>query len=186
MRRNTFFVLLLCAFSLTVGCGARQPSADGGHNDAGSNDAGSNDAGSNDAGSNDAGSNDAGSNDAGSNDVDAGSNCDSTHAMVGWVADMPLGFHASSGTATIIDDCTIEVTQFNFDGGGVVVHFYGGAGGDYRNGFAISENIFGTVYSNETVILTLPAGRTFDDMDSISVWCVEFGVSFTDAMFVAP
>ena len=34
--------------------------------------------------------------------------------------------------------------------------------------------------------LTLPDGKTFDDMDGISVWCVEFEVSFTDAMFEAP
>jgi hypothetical protein len=106
--------------------------------------------------------------------------------MVGWVADMPSGAHATSGTATIIDDCTVSVTNFNFDGGGVVVQFFGGTGGDYGSGFAIGEDIFGTPFSDETVTLSLPDEKTLDDMDAISVWCVEFGVSFTDAMFEAP
>ncbi len=106
--------------------------------------------------------------------------------MVGWVADMPSGSHDSSGTATIVDDCTVRVTHFNFDGGGVVVQFYGGTGGDYGSGFALGEDIFGTPFSDDTVTLTLPDGKTFDDMDGISVWCVEFGVSFTDAIFEVP
>jgi hypothetical protein len=119
-------------------------------------------------------------------DADADTDCGSTHAMVGWVADMPSGAHATSGTATIIDDCTVSVTNFNFDGGGVVVQFYGGIGGAYGSGFAISEDIFGTPFSDETVTLTLPDEKTLDDMDGISVWCVEFAVSFTDAIFEAP
>jgi len=119
-------------------------------------------------------------------DADTDPGCDSSHAMNGWVAVMPPGAHDSSGTATIVDDCTVEVTHFTFDGGGVDVRFYGGQGGDYGSGFAISEDIFGTEYDDETVTLTLPDGKTFDDMDGISVWCVAFDVSFTDALFKAP
>ena len=119
-------------------------------------------------------------------DTDTDTDCGSSHPMNGWVAVMPPGSHDSSGTATIVDDCTVEVTHFNFDGGGVDVRFYGGVGGDYAAGFAISDDIFGTAFSDEAVTLTLPEGKTFDDMDGISVWCVAFDVSFSDALFEAP
>jgi hypothetical protein len=35
-------------------------------------------------------------------------------------------FHGVKGTATIVDDCTIEITDFQYDGQGIVVDFYGG------------------------------------------------------------
>ncbi|MBT5928030.1 MAG: DM13 domain-containing protein [Verrucomicrobia bacterium] len=107
--------------------------------------------------------------------------------MIGWVAQFPAGgLHDTSGTATIVDDRTVEVTNFNYDGQGVDVRFYGGTDGAYASGFAISDNIFGTAYANATLTLTLPDGKTLDDMNGISIWCVAFDVSFNDALFEAP
>jgi hypothetical protein len=91
-----------------------------------------------------------------------------------------------SGVARIVDNCTIEVTAFNYDGGGLPdVFFYGGVNNDYRNGFPIGANLFGRPMVNATVTLTLRDGD-LDRMDGISVWCVRANANFGDGKFAAP
>jgi hypothetical protein len=85
----------------------------------------------------------------------------------------------------MVDDCTIRIDGFGFDGNGVNVQLYGATGGAYASGFSLSDNLvnFPTGYANETVWLTLPTGQTLGDVDGLSVWCVPVGVSFGDGLF---
>lgn len=96
-------------------------------------------------------------------------------------------FHQISGSLTVLDDRTIEVTNFNFDGQGVAVYFYLGTDGRFRGnqgGIEIPGLLNrGTPYVNETLTINLPAGVTLDDFNSISVWCVPFNASFAAAVF---
>lgn len=113
--------------------------------------------------------------------------CPQTHPMVGWRAELATFQHKVSGTAEILDDCTIQVTQFNYDGTGLDVRFYGGKAGDYAAGFAMSDDLLRTGgYTDETMTLTLPDGVTLSDLDGLSVWCVEVGVDFGSGTFAAP
>lgn len=114
--------------------------------------------------------------------------CPATHSRVGHVATLSRRSHGVGGTARIVDDCTIEVTAFMFDGKGLDVRFYGALNGAYSGGFSMSEEDLrrATPYAGETVYAQLPEGRTLDDMDGISVWCVPLGASFGDGRFVAP
>jgi len=115
------------------------------------------------------------------------SGCGSSHPSVGHVAELSTDFHGVMGTATIVDDCTIVIEDFHYDGTGIDVRIYGGLGGDYDSGFAISDDLIRSGgYSGETLRLTLPSDRTLDDLDGVSVWCVAVGVSFGDGMFAAP
>ncbi|MEM7016849.1 MAG: DM13 domain-containing protein [Pseudomonadota bacterium] len=119
-------------------------------------------------------------------DVSTGTGCTSTSSKIGQQAVFSTFAHDVSGTATIIDDWTIEITNFSFDGGGINVQIYLGVGGDFREsrgGFSSSGNLVGTPFSNGTLRITLPAGRTPADFDSISVWCVPVGASFGDGFF---
>ena len=116
----------------------------------------------------------------------AATGCSSTSAKIGQSATLSSLFHQVAGTATIIDDCTIDLTGFNFDGGGIDVRVYVGNGGEFlaaAGGFAISNDLVGIAYVDNTLRLTLPAGRTLDDFDSISIWCVAVGVSFGTGFF---
>lgn len=118
--------------------------------------------------------------------INSETGCTTTNSKIGQTAEFTRLFHQVSGTATIVDDCTIDLTGFSFDGGGIDVRIYVGSGGRFREsqgGFAISEDLVGIAYSNNTLRLTLPAGRTLDDFDSISVWCVAVGVSFGTGFF---
>jgi mono/diheme cytochrome c family protein len=117
-------------------------------------------------------------------DPDAGDDCGTTHPLVGQSAELSNQFHGVSGTATVIDDCTIEITSFNYDGGGIDVRVYGGLGGNYTAGFAMTDDLLRAGgYSDETIIARLPDSKTFDDLDGISIWCVAVGQSFGEAKY---
>lgn len=114
--------------------------------------------------------------------------CEATHPKVGQIAELSTFAHLVAGTATIVDDCTITIENFSFDGGGVNVQIYGGEGRDFDPpvGFSISDNLLGQVFDAGTLTVQLPEGRTLDDLDAISVWCVPVGVSFGDGQFADP
>jgi mono/diheme cytochrome c family protein len=112
--------------------------------------------------------------------------CDSTHFKIGQVAQLSTFAHQVSGTAVIVDDCTIRLDDFVFDGAGINVRFYGGLGGNYTNGFSMSEEDLRRPEGydgTETVYAQLPEGRTLDELDGISVWCVPVRASFGDGLF---
>ncbi len=112
------------------------------------------------------------------------SGCAATHPMVGATAVLEENFHDVGGIAQIIDDCTIEIREFTFDGTGIDVRLYGGLGGDYDDGFSMSDNLLRAGgYDGETLRFTLPADRTLDDLDGVSVWCVPVGVDFGSGRF---
>ncbi|MEQ8313185.1 MAG: DM13 domain-containing protein [Gammaproteobacteria bacterium] len=115
------------------------------------------------------------------------SGCRSDHPNVGLSATLTQRFHNVSGVATIVDDCTIELTQFFYDGGGINVHVYAGTNLQFLpagGGFSLKSGLLGTAYANGTLTITLPQNVTLDDFDSISIWCVPVGQSFGDAQFL--
>ena len=111
--------------------------------------------------------------------------CTSDHPMVGQTGELRTLFHSVSGTATIVDDCTIEITNFNYDGGGIIVEIYAGVDDNYFPpvGFALSQDISGPAFINQTYTVQLPSDKTLDDLNGISVWCSDVGVSFGDSLF---
>jgi Electron transfer DM13 len=107
------------------------------------------------------------------------------NAKVGKTAALSTLAHMVSGQATIVDSCTIEITNFNYDGGGLTVYVYGGLGGNYKNGFPIGPNLQGTAYKNKTLRVSLKAGD-IDKLDGISIWCSDVNADFGNASFAAP
>jgi len=106
-----------------------------------------------------------------------------THPAVGSSGEFSDFSHDISGTLTVVDDRTIEISNFNYDGGGVRVFFYYGTDGNYRDGGPIGSQLNGRPYVNETITITLPDNLTLDDFNGISVWCIPFFVNFGDASF---
>jgi len=90
------------------------------------------------------------------------------------------------GTVTILDDRTLQVTDFTYNGGGPSVFFYLGNNGDYSpsgGGVLIGNQLNGRSFNGETMTLTLPPNVTLDDFDGVSVWCDIFFINFGDARF---
>ncbi len=117
----------------------------------------------------------------------AGSGCSATDPRIGWRAVLVEKYHGVAGTAEIIDDCTIIVTGFSYDGSGLDVRFYGARDEDYGAGFALSDNLLRSGgYAGETMVLTLPAEHTLGALEGLSVWCVEVEIDFGSGVFTAP
>ena len=84
----------------------------------------------------------------------------------------------------VVDSCTLEITNFNYDGGGLSkVEVYGGLAGNFVSGFAIGPNLKGTIYTGGTLRVTLKPGDV-DKLDGISIWCSDANVNFGDARFI--
>jgi cytochrome c len=119
---------------------------------------------------------------------DPGPFCDATHPKVGWTTTLSTLFHGVEGVATLVDDCTIKVENFHFDGNGIDVQMYAAENGNYGAGFSVSDQLynFPVGYEDVTLMLKVPEGKTLDDVGGISVWCVTVGVSFGHGLFAAP
>lgn len=111
------------------------------------------------------------------------------YSRAGWVANLPLGFHSVQGRATIIDERTIQIEHFTYDGGGPAVYFYLGATNSqpaFASGLRIYPLLSGTPYSDDSITLTLAANESLDGYGAISVWCDDVKISFSSASFQPP
>jgi len=114
------------------------------------------------------------------------SGCTSDHPLVGAKATFETRFHDVVGEAEVLDDCTVEITGFGYDGEGPDVSFYFAANGNFSfDSYPVGPRLNGTIYSNDTIRLKIPDGITLNDANSISVWCHEFSISFGDLIFEA-
>lgn len=111
--------------------------------------------------------------------------CTKTHSMIGYYGYFETLAHGVSGRAEIIDDCTIKITEFYYDGKGPDVYFYAAKDHQYgdENAFAISNAINGPAYENAEFMLTLPNDKTMDDLNGLSVWCIDFNANFGQVEF---
>lgn len=107
---------------------------------------------------------------------------------VGWQATLSRDYHNVSGTVTVLDADTLQVDDFTFDGGGIVVKFYLGASDsstDFYNGLGLGDDLRGMAFDGTQGSFTvdLPAGATIDGYNAVSVWCEVAGVSFGSGTF---
>jgi hypothetical protein len=105
--------------------------------------------------------------------------------QVGWVAELTDYHHGVGGTAVIVDEQTLEVRDFTYDGGGINSRLYLLVDGeDFHNDWELTENLVGDEISGETLTLDIPADLA--DFNLITLWCVPAAVSFGDGVFHAP
>lgn len=117
-------------------------------------------------------------------DTDPTRGCGVTHPLVGTTAELRGFQHAVGGTARVLDDCTIEISDFTFDGGGIDVRVYGARDSDYDNGFSIGPDLTRPQgWTGETLTVQLTEDQSLDDLDGISIWCVPVGVDFGSGLF---
>ena len=116
------------------------------------------------------------------------SGCGKTHPRVGWKADLGIntGEGEVSGFVTMIDDCTLELTQFSYNGDGIEVRVFGSKVKTFRPGFAIGPDLVGRRFVKATLRVQLPAGKTLDDLDWVSIWCIKARANFGSGPFLPP
>lgn len=111
------------------------------------------------------------------------------YARAGWQATLTTYAHGVSGTVTIVDANTFRVDNFHYDGGGVNVHFIvAPSESDFytSNHIVTARNFLGTAFNGGSVTIDLPAGRTLDGQNAVSLWCIPFTSDFGSGSFAAP
>lgn len=111
----------------------------------------------------------------------------SPYPRAGFRANLSTIAHEVDGFVTIVDEDTLLVENFYYDGLGIVVYFYLGAQNNanaFNNGLEIGPQLVGTPFDDATFTIDLPPGETLDGYNAISVWCVAAGVSFGQGAFV--
>ena len=110
----------------------------------------------------------------------------STYPRAGFRAQLSTQFHNVHGTVTIVDEDTLLVENFTYDGGGASVFFRLGATdtfGGFLNGISIGPQLLGMVFNNGSLVIDLPAGVTMDGFNAVAVWCVPAQFSFGNGPF---
>ncbi|XP_014486776.1 PREDICTED: protein Skeletor, isoforms B/C [Dinoponera quadriceps] len=93
--------------------------------------------------------------------------------------------HGVSGEVYAVDARTLFIKDFTYDGEGPAAFFYAGSSkSPNNNGFRVRDE-HGTTnvlkrYRKKGVTLTLPDGKTLNNIKWFSVWCDEFSVNFGD------
>ncbi|XP_029163979.1 protein Skeletor, isoforms B/C isoform X2 [Nylanderia fulva] len=93
--------------------------------------------------------------------------------------------HGVSGEVYAVDARTLFVKDFTYDGEGPAAFFYAGnSKGPGNGGFRVRDER-GTTnvlkrYRKKDITLTLPDGKTLNNIKWFSVWCDEFSVNFGD------
>src|SRR3990172_8636896 len=111
-----------------------------------------------------------------------------TSPQVGWRAELSRVAHNVSGTVTILDDNTVQVDDFTYDGAGLDVYFYLGASDSkpaFISGLPIGPQLLGTAFngSQPPLVIDLPVGETLEGWNAVSVWCVTASVNFGSGTF---
>ena len=102
--------------------------------------------------------------------------CAADHPKVGMTAVIEGISHGVAGTARIVDNCTIVIEHFYYDGIALDPHVVGGKADD-SDLIVLSESIFRLGgYQDETLTVTLPEGVTLDDIERIGIACIPLGV----------
>ncbi|MCJ8313043.1 MAG: DM13 domain-containing protein [Saccharospirillaceae bacterium] len=102
-------------------------------------------------------------------------------SKIGQTAQLKTLHHRVSGQIEILNDCTLRITDFTYDGKGPDTFFYVARDGDYKNGSQVGDQLKrGQSYKNNTLLIKIDQ---LDDFNSISVWCEDFSVNFGDGFF---
>lgn len=106
---------------------------------------------------------------------------------VGWIARVEGRFHDVSFVAEIVDEDTLEIRDFTYDGGGIDARLFLLADGeDFHRDFELTDNLVGEAQDDGTLTVDLPADADFEQWNLITLWCVPASVSFGDGVFEPP
>lgn len=108
-------------------------------------------------------------------------------AAVGWQAELAGTAHDVAGTAVLVDEDTIEIRDFVYDGGGLNARFFLlPDGADFNRDIELTDNLVGSPSDGETLVLQIPDGVDREDWNAITLWCIPAGVSFGIGVFEPP
>jgi hypothetical protein len=110
------------------------------------------------------------------------------YPRAGWETHFTQTGHGVKGTATILDERTIRLTHFSYDGFAPDMFVYlatNQSSPAFLNGLTVSPRL-ARAYNDETYDVQLPEGQTLDGWNAISIWCRAVRASFGWGTFAPP
>jgi len=106
----------------------------------------------------------------------------------GWTAELVGTAHDVAGTAVIVDEDTLALRDFDYDGGGINARvFLVVDGAPFDDRFELTDNLVGTgPYDGDEVTLDIPEDAEPGSWDAITLWCIPARVSFGLGVFEPP
>jgi hypothetical protein len=81
----------------------------------------------------------------------------------------------------MVNNCTLRVDHFNYDGKGVDVRFGFADNARFKKFKALTKGLHGKgAFANASMTLKLEHGMSLDQVKFVSFWCVAFRTSFAD------
>jgi hypothetical protein len=96
------------------------------------------------------------------------------YPRAGWETHFTQLGHGVRGTATILDERTIRLTHFSYDGLAPDMYVYLATNltsAAFRNSGLTASPRLARAYTNETYLVQLPVGQTLNGWNAISIWC---------------
>jgi len=111
--------------------------------------------------------------------------CGNDDPRIGQTATWDEKFHNIRGTLRIVDNCTIVIEHFTYDGIALDARIMGMKGDeDCDTGTTLTEDIRRQGgYNDETFTIALPQSVTLDDVERIGLCCAPVGFTFTQDSF---
>ena len=111
-----------------------------------------------------------------------------SYPRANWFATLSTLQHGVSGTVTIVDERTLRLDNFNYDGTAPAVFVYATAV-DSRASQLAGRSVgpeLKQALTNASLTVQLPPGQTLDAYGAVSIWCADFRVNFGSGTFKAP
>lgn len=111
------------------------------------------------------------------------------YARAGWETHLTQLGHGVKGTVTIVDERTLRLTHFSYDGFAPDMFVYLATNqttAAFLNGSLTASPRLTRAYTNETYVVQLPEGQTLDGWNSVSIWCRAVQTSFGWGTFAPP
>jgi hypothetical protein len=114
----------------------------------------------------------------------------SSYPRAGWETHLSEAGHGVSGTVTIVDERTLRLTHFNYDGHAPDMFVCVGTN-KTRNAFRTGVGLLvgprlARAYQDETLEVQLPEGQTLDGWNAVCIWCVSVQFNFGWGTFAPP
>lgn len=109
-----------------------------------------------------------------------------TLVRVGDVATFASSHYGVSGTATIVSDRLIRISDFSSNGSAPGLDIRIGLATHSRRDFAVLEVIGRKTYDDDTLELAIPEELTLNDFDTFTIWCFEFDILIAEGRFQRP
>ncbi|GAB1319408.1 hypothetical protein MFIFM68171_09618 [Madurella fahalii] len=101
---------------------------------------------------------------------------------MGWAGELSSLDGGLGGTVVVTDANTLVINDYRLeDASAPALYWWGSTSSDLADGFRISNTQVDEAATSDTYTITLDAGRTTADFETVGLWCERFSTNFGQA-----